>query len=172
MQGKTVSIRRDRGGRPYHSIGRCSTKILRLKGSICTGETGDELICCKNGTESITAALCDVQIAVHRRLLIPHAHPNKRAGMTSISSRSRREWVITASHGSQRMLYSVHRHSVPTQLLVKTRRALPGLLHPAAKSCGNVGRIGTGWESLAPFCPDGVIFPVAATLQGPPQNLG
>lgn len=170
MQGKYVSIRRDRGGRPYHSIGRCSTKILRLKGTICTGETGDELICCKNGTESITAARCDVQIAVHRRLLIPHAHPNKTAGMTSISSRSRREWVITASHGSHRMLFiGTLFHAAAGE---NKESNAGGSCIPLPSRAGTLAELEQGGKVWPPFCPDGVIFPVAATLQGPPQNLG
>lgn len=171
MQGKYVSIRRDRGGRAYPSIGRCSTKILRLKGTICTGETGDELICCKNGTESITAARCDVQIAVHRRLLIPHAHPNKRAGMTSISSRSRREWLLRSSHGSHRMLYIVGTLFHATADENKESNAGVSCIPPPSRA-GTLAELEQGGKVWPRFCPEWVIFPVAATLQARPQNLG
>ena len=79
--------KRDAGeGGSTTRLDRMQHRILRLKGSICAGGTGDQLGCCKNGTERDTAARRGSQKnwAVHRRVLIP-ATPSAAAqspGMT------------------------------------------------------------------------------------------
>lgn len=144
-------------GGPITRLDRCSTKILRL-----------ELICCSKTEKNCRyrrvspPARCDTSnLAVPSPTLYTH---NTTAHDVDLPHDSPREHEsgYNGRRTAREHVQSIQ-HVGPKQ----------GGLRRTAKTRGKVGRIGSGWESLGPApCPDGVIFPVAATSQGGPRNLG
>lgn len=144
------------------------------------GETGDDSGCCNNGSERVTTAsrvpIGKTRGASSNYLYCkPYAHSPSKKHRRDVDPLiiPTKEWSYRRRTGLaayQAVLYACFPTQYPDE---KQGEQLGWVVFRRTRRAGRLAELAQRGKVLAPFCTDGVIFPVAATLsKDGPENLG
>lgn len=157
MQGKD-GLNKDEieEGASTTRLDQCSTRLLRLKGSICAGRNRRRLGCCNNGSERVTTAR-RVPIGTTRGAssnylyckTYAHSPSKKHRHDVDLPITPTKEWSYRRRTGLA-AYHAVLYACFPTQYADEKQGEQLGWVVSRRTRRGEVGRIGTGREGLGP----------------------